>query len=128
MNETNAACPDSLDGLYFPLINNLRTLASFDSCWLIAHLEGQSPFVAVTHHPAVQSKSQLAAKLQKLVQELPRLENPLILSRRPPVLPANLPENHPQNPAPGIRLELLLRSLAHQTEHYLAVFGWQARM
>lgn len=51
---------------------------------LIAHIEGQSRFVAVTHRPAVESKSQLVAKLQKLVQELPRLENPLFLSRRPP--------------------------------------------
>ena len=79
--------------------------------------------MAVTHHPAVESKSQLVAILQKLVQELPRLENPLFLSRRPSVLPASLPENHPQNPAPGIRLELFLRSPAHQTEHYLAAFG-----
>ncbi len=80
---SRAAASDSLDGLYFLLTNDLRTLASFDRCLLITHLEGQSRFVAATHHPVVESKSQLVSKLQKLAQELPRLGNPLILSRRP---------------------------------------------
>jgi Barrel-sandwich domain of CusB or HlyD membrane-fusion len=79
---SRAACSESLDGLYFLLTNDLHTLASFDRCLLITHLEGESRFVAATHHPMVEKKSLLAAKLQKLAQELPRLKNPLILSRQ----------------------------------------------
>lgn len=80
---SRAACSDSLDGLFFLLTNDLRTLAFFDRCLLITHLEGRSRFVAATHHPMVESKSQLVAKLQMLAPELSRLENPLVLSRRP---------------------------------------------
>jgi multidrug resistance efflux pump len=80
---SRAACSESLDGLYFLLTNDLRTLTSFDRCLLITHLGGASRFVAATHLPTIENKSLLASKLQKLAQELPRLKNPLILSRQP---------------------------------------------
>lgn len=78
---SRAACCDSLDELYFLLTNDLRTLAAFDRCLLITHLEGQSRFVAATHQPVVDKKSKLVAKLQGLAPYLAKSADPLILSR-----------------------------------------------
>jgi len=80
---SRATCSDSLDGIYFLLTNDLRTLAFFDRCLLVTHLDGQSRFVAATHQPMVDKKTGLMAALDKLAQTLPGLENPLIVSRQP---------------------------------------------
>jgi len=92
---SRAACCDSLDELYFLLTNDLRTLAVYDRCLLITHMEGRSRFVAATHLPVVDKKSKLALKLQELAPDLAKLESPLILTRQP-AFQALTPETPPQ--------------------------------
>jgi hypothetical protein len=80
---SRAASCQSLDELYFLVTNDLRTLATFDRCLLITHLEGHSRFVAATHQATVEKKSKLVLKLQELAPHLAKLESPLILSSCP---------------------------------------------
>jgi hypothetical protein len=77
---SRAAAAESLDELYFILTNDLRSLAEFDRCFLITHLEGESRFVSATHQPVLEGKSRLQDVLADLSFLLAPVDRPLVLS------------------------------------------------
>ena len=80
---SRAVAAESLDELYFILTNDLRTVAEFDRCFLIVHLEGESRFVSATLQPVLEGKSRLQDVLTDLAGRLVAVDRSLVLSTDP---------------------------------------------
>lgn len=71
----------NLDGLYFLLTNDIRTIVQFDRCSLLMHLGRHSRLVAVNDTPILDKKPKLYKESNDLAEALKDMTKGLIVSR-----------------------------------------------
>jgi len=72
---------ESLEEVYFFLVNDLRVLVEFDRGFLITHLGGRSGFVAAGNQPTLEKKSKVYEAVDELGPLLRGQKRALLLSR-----------------------------------------------
>jgi len=76
-----AADQSSLDDLFFLLVNEFRSMLPFDRCFLVTHVGGKSSFVAASHQPTLETKSDVYRRVSLLAPHLIALEKGILLTK-----------------------------------------------
>lgn len=78
---SRCAAAKSYDEVCFILTNDLRILAGFDRCFLIAHFGQKSGLVSATHQPTLEGKSKIQDVLGAMAPKLCELNKPVVIDK-----------------------------------------------
>lgn len=94
----NASRARNLEELQFILVNDTRSLLSFDRSSLIVHFDGKSSLAAATNQPQLEKKSGFVQSVNRLAEAVKPINRALIVFRA-----GNIAEEVPETAAAALR-------------------------